>query len=52
MKDLIAKLIVKTEKIKESINHMNVENKNISSASDISVYQICFDPTINNHFQR
>ena len=52
MKDLIAKLIIKTGKIKESINHINVETRNISSASDISVYRICLDPTINSHFQR
>jgi len=52
MKDLIAKLIVKTGKIKESKNHMNVETRYISGASDISVYKICLDPTINIHFQR
>ena len=52
MKDLIAKLIMKTGKIKDSIDHMDVETRNISSASDISVYQICLDPTINSHFQR
>ena len=52
MKDLIAKLIVKTGKKRESINHMNVETRSISGASDISVYRICLDPTINSHFQR
>ena len=52
MKNLIAKLIVKTRENKESKNHMNGETGNISGASDISVYRICLDPTLNSHFQR
>ena len=53
MKDLIAKLIVKRGKIKESKNHMSAGTRNISSAADISaVYSICLSPTINSHFQR
>ena len=52
MKDLIAKLIIKTGKNKESKNRMNVETGNISIASDMSVYRICLAPTLNSHFQR
>ena len=52
MKDLIAKLIVKTGINKESKSRMNGETGNITGASDMSVYRICLDPTLNSHFQR
>ena len=53
MKDLIAKLIGKRGKIKESKKHMNVGTRNISGALDMSaVYGTSLAPTINSHYQR
>lgn len=52
MKDLIAKLIPKTRKDRRSIKRRNAETKEISIESELTVYHMNLDPTLNIHFQR